>query len=223
MKNMLTLLSMAVVVILIACQGEMVTVEAPADTPTPVPTYTPYPTLAALPTLEPLPTHTPYPTLEALPTHTPYPTATTAPPVIASSAWHTLDTEFGPVVGALGSDALGFWVMRIACTTLDAPGVFLSRSDGNIFSGAEESYTIDQFVTDIDGTKLESSWGYFESEPDYSDFFSALRPEILIPALIEAESLTLEITTDDDPYVIYFAVSGLSEHSKAIDALCVSE
>ena len=83
MVRILVPLAIALIAVLAACQGEAVTVEAPADTPTPVPTYTPYPTLAALPTLvplptlEPLPTHTPYPTLEALLTHTP--TATPYP------------------------------------------------------------------------------------------------------------------------------------------------
>ena len=97
------LLLVLLVLLVVACQGEAVTVEVPADTPTPQPTYTPYPTLEPLPTytpnptLEPLPTHTPFPslsplptlaplptlvplaTLVPLPTYTPYPTPTLAP------------------------------------------------------------------------------------------------------------------------------------------------
>ena len=44
----------AVLLAVLACQGETITVEVPADTPTPQPTYTPYPTPAALPTYTPI-------------------------------------------------------------------------------------------------------------------------------------------------------------------------
>ena len=50
----------AVLLAVLACQGETIIVEVPADTPTPQPTYTPYPTPAALPTYTPIGTDTFY-------------------------------------------------------------------------------------------------------------------------------------------------------------------
>ena len=92
-----SVMTFALCFVLLACQGETTTVEVPADTPTPQPTYTPYPspeqlpthtpyptlvplpTFAPLPTLVPLPTHTPQATLEPLPTHTPQSTLEALP------------------------------------------------------------------------------------------------------------------------------------------------
>ena len=86
--NLLRLVFLAVltsVIALLSCQGETVIVEVPADTPTPQPTYTPYPTPETLPTHTtypsptPPPTYPPYPTPDPLPTQTPYPTSTPQP------------------------------------------------------------------------------------------------------------------------------------------------
>lgn len=56
---------------------------APAEEPTPVPTYTPQPTYTPVPTntVEPtaIPTYTPLPTYTPVPTYTPEPTATPEP------------------------------------------------------------------------------------------------------------------------------------------------
>ena len=49
-----------VLLAVLACQGETITVEVLADTPTPQPTYIPYPTPAALPTYTPIGTDTCY-------------------------------------------------------------------------------------------------------------------------------------------------------------------
>lgn len=70
------------------------------------PTYTPYPTLAALPT------YTPYPTLEPLPTYTPYPTPV-IPTVVPSETIPAVTATSNPTVNLnLTSDKeAGVWLV----------------------------------------------------------------------------------------------------------------
>ena len=136
MRMPTALLAIALIAILVACQGETVTVEVPADTPTPQPTYTPYPTLEALPTytpLPPLPTNTPYPTFTPQPTYTPAPTpAPVIETVIERDRWtpYYLDeTVVYVVVGDVGEHSLqGGWLLQLTCSTENKPGVYIERA-----------------------------------------------------------------------------------------------
>ena len=68
-----------VVLLLVGC-GAPAATPTPVPTATPYPTYTPVPTVTPYPTYTPVPTATPYPTYTPVPTMTPYPTYTPLPP-----------------------------------------------------------------------------------------------------------------------------------------------
>ena len=72
--------SLTLVVLLLVGCGAPAATPTPVPTATPYPTYTPVPTVTPYPTYTPVPTATPYPTYTPVSTMTPYPTYTPLPP-----------------------------------------------------------------------------------------------------------------------------------------------
>ena len=214
---------------------------AELPTATPAPTYTPYPTLAArptytpLPTLEPLATLAPYPTPAALPTPKPQPTAEPWPtytpyptlePVVVTQTWQHYKTSSGLGYAVFGTGKLGAtessgpWLLMLECNADDEPGLSLQYERSNMFSEVYETYIQEQLLLTVDGERSESSWWYYPSVEGHNDYFSARYPDVVLAQISEGSSLTVEIPSELESYVVAFDVRGLAEVLLSFDAIC---
>lgn len=198
----------AVLLAVLACQGEAITVEVPADTPTPQPTYTPYPTPAALPTYTPYPT--PEPVIET---------------VVRDNYWisqpsYDGDHRYVTVNTDEEEPAAGPWALWLECDADGEPGAFMNNMQGNVFDEGEEG--VQTLLAEIDNDAEEQNWWYSPPDVPYSDYFSYYRTPDLIGELLQATTVTFTIYTTAEPFVFTFNVAGLEQYIQGVEDLCGS-